>query len=489
MPTASPTPEPTARPGSVGWRGFGLVALGVTNALLLVWGSAPHSALHNDVARQLVAVLAGASVGGAALLWIALERRFEGMPVACVLGLALVLRLIATQASPLLEDDHFRYLWDGLRTATHFDPYRFAPSAFFGQQDLSAPWQDILSGINNPDIATIYGPVLQLFFALAYWVAPGRLGAIQGLLLVADMAVLWLLLRQRVGTRCLLIYALHPLILKEAMASAHPDGLVALFLLLALVAWQRRRAAWVGVLLALAVGTKVSAVVAVPFLLMWPWPPTPKDAAVNRTAWTLSCGAGCAATLALLYLPFILAGGSDAAALSTFAGQWRFNPLLYRLVEAAVPAAASATLARPLAAALAAAGVMALVWHWRGGMRRAASPALPPLDAALVLLLLLSPVVNAWYWLWALALSARLGRTWMAAGGVLGVLSCVNSTVWTEAALWSGPEAAGPYWVPWPLALVQVMGLLAAFMLSRCRCRDKDKDRNAASAEGPRIRC
>ena len=454
MPAASRSTGLTIRACSVGWRGLGLAGLGIANALLLVWGSAPDS----GAARQLVAVLAGAGIGGCALLWIALERRFERMPVACVMGLALVLRLIAIQASPLLEDDHFRYLWDGLRTATGFDPYRLAPSAFFGNNDLPARWQDILGGINNPDVPTIYGPLLQWLFVLAYWIAPGRLVAIQGLLLVADMAVLWVLVRQGVGARCLLSYAVHPLILKEAMASAHPDGLLALFLLLALLAWQRRRAAWVGVLLALAVATKVAALVAVPLLILRPQSP-----ALNGTRWALGIGAGLAATLALLYLPFILAGGSDASALGTFGRQWRFNPLLYRIVEAAVPAAA----ARPFAALLMVAGVVVITWHWRRNMRQAAAPALPPLDAALLLLLLLSPVVNPWYWLWALALSARLGRGWVAIGGVIAVLSYLNSTVLFEAALWIGPEPAAPYRMPWPLALVQVLALLAAFLANR----------------------
>ena len=463
MSTACTSTGLTSRACSVGWRGLGLAGLGIANALLLVWGSAPDS----GAARQLVAVMGGAGLGASALLWIALERRFDCMPVACVLGLALVLRLIAMQASPLLEDDHFRYLWDGLRTASGFDPYRLAPSAFFGNNDLPARWQDILGGINNPDVPTIYGPLLQWLFALAYWIAPGRLAAIQGLLLVADMALLLVLVRQGVGARWLLSYAVHPLILKEAMASAHPDGLVALFLLLALLAWQWRRAVWVGVLLGLAVGTKVAALVAVPLLIMRPRSPAINGTRINGPRWALGLGAGFAATLALLYVPFILAGGSDASALATFGSQWRFNPLLYRIVEAAVPAAA----ARPFAALLIAAGTVAVVWHWRRNMRLAAAPALPPLDAALVLLLLLSPVVNAWYWLWALALSARLGRSWVAAGGVVAALSCINSTVLSEAALWSGPEPAAPYLVPWPLALVQVLALLGAFLV------DKDRDR------------
>ena len=188
----------TPQVGAVGWRGVSLALLGLTDAGLLWWGSGASAA------QQLVAVLAGAVVGSAALLWIAGDRSFARVPLWWVACMAIGLRLIAVQSAPLLEDDHYRYLWDGLRTATSFDPYRVPPSAYFGAAELTPQWQDILSGINNPDIPTIYGPVLQWLFALAHLIAPGRVGAIQALLLLVDLACLGLLAQQRVGTRWLL---------------------------------------------------------------------------------------------------------------------------------------------------------------------------------------------------------------------------------------------------------------------------------------------
>ncbi len=452
-----PTPTRSENPG-IGWRGPGVALLGVAQALLLVAGSgaAPGA--------QLAAVLIAAGLGGVALLWVACERRFEHMPLAAVLGLALVLRLVAAQASPLLEDDHYRYLWDGMRTATTLDPYRLAPASFFGRDDLTAQWQDILGGINNPDVPTIYGPALQWLFALAYWIAPGKLGALQALLLAADMAVLWVLVRHGTSKRWLLAYALHPLVLKEAIASAHPDGLMALALLLAVAAWQRRAAGWAGVMLGLAVGTKIAALVVLPLLLIAP--PRPQNAAVAgnaATRWALRLGTGIGVTLLGLYAPFIATGGSDASALATFGSQWRFNPLLYRAVEMLAPAA----VARPLAAALIIAGVAALCWRWRRKAHFAAAsgsaPALPPADLALVLLLLLSPVVNPWYWLWALALAIFYRRSWAVVAGVMAATSYLNSTVLFEAGVLADGSVAAPYSVHWTFTLIQMVALVGAF--------------------------
>lgn len=429
-----------------------LATLGVANALLLVWGGANGGANSGSTAPQLTATLGGAALGDAALLWLAFDARFERMRVLQILLLALLLRAIAAFAQPLLEDDHYRYLWDGWRTATALDPYTLAPSAFFGDGELSPRWQNVLGAINNPDIPTIYGPVLQGLFALGHVIAPAELWPLKTLLVAADLFLLWLLARHGVGARWLLAYALHPLVLKEAMASAHPDALVALLLLLTLIAWQRQRAVVVGVLLGVAVATKIAALVVLP-LLLWAPAPSRQHELHDPLRWALCVGAACTATVALLYLPFYAAGGSDAPALSAFGSTWRFNPLLYRVVEAVLPAAN----ARPVAALLVIAGIGVVVWRWR----RQREPSAPPLDAALVVLILLSPVVNPWYWLWVLALAVFMRRASVLAIGAAGMLSYLNSSV--LASLVDLP----PFVVPWPLALAQLAVFFVVWRLQR----------------------
>lgn len=431
---------------------------------MLVWGGT-HEAT-GSIERQLIAVLAGTSLGGAAVLWIALDQRFARLPMRWVLGLALLLRLIAIQASPLLEDDHFRYLWDGLRTATALDPYRLPPAAFFGASALSPAWQDVLSGINNPDVPTLYGPLLQWLFAAAHLLMPANVFAIQALLLVVDMAVLALLAHQGVGTRGVLMVAVHPLVLKEAMASAHPDGLVALLLLLTLMAWQGRRAAVMGTMLGLAVCAKVAALVALPLLLLPPprqvvGSPLPQEEAFED--WPLRAMVGFCLTVVALYLPFAWVGGSDASGLATFGTQWRFNPLLYRAVELVLPVSAT----RPAAALLIAAGIALLAWRWRSTARHSKGPALPPLDAALALLILLSPVVNPWYWLWALALSVRLGQGWLAVAAATAPLAYLNSTVLAETTFTFFRLPQWPFAVAWPAVAAQLLALGLAWRWRR----------------------
>ena len=443
---------------AVGWRAWALGGLGGLQAAVLVWGSGAPTA------TQLVAVLTAATLGGLALLWIAFDSRFTHTPLAWVFGLALVVRLIAVQAEPLLEDDHYRYLWDGMRTAQHLDPYRLAPSAFFGANDLAPRWQDILSGINNPTVPTLYGPLLQALFALAHWLAPGRLGAIQGLVLLADLGCLALLAKQGVGARWLLVYALHPMILKEAMVSAHPDGLVALWLLLALLAWRRERLFFTGLLLGLAVATKVAALIVVPLFLFGPQR--------TITFWRASVAVALGFVLALgaAYLPFLAAGGSDVVGLQTFAAQWRFNPLLYRVVEAIVPSG----MARPAAALTIAAGVAALLWRWRVACSAGRDAGMPPVDTAFLLLLLLAPVVNPWYALWALGPAIAARRPLVPVLGCVAVLAYLNGSVLQEAGWQAATQWAAPYTVPWPVTLLQVAAVVfVAAWVQRSKSRKK----------------
>ena len=174
--------------------------------------------------------------------------------------------------------------------------------------------------------------------------------------------------------------------------------------------------------------------------------------------------ATCALAVLVLYLPFAWAvgwtGGSDATALAAFSREWRFNPLLYRGLEALLPAPA----ARPAAAVLIGAGVLLLAWRWRNstGPSKVGTP-LPPLDQALLLLLLLAPVLNPWYWLWALPLALHRGQGWLAAGVLAAPLAHLNSSVLSEAGITLFGIAPAPYTVVWPAVLLQGLALAVAW--------------------------
>lgn len=197
------------------------------------------------------------------------HRDEQRIPFLWLFLSAAVLRLVSLVGEPLFEDDYFRYLWDGYQTVTTLDPYTLAPAEFF---DLDVPeiFEPILSLINYPEIATVYGPVTQWIFALGYLLDPGEVWPLQLFAGMADLLVLFLLYRLGAGN-ALLFYAWSPLLLKEFALTAHPDIFAILGVMISIYALSRRHVLLAGVFLGLSFGAKVFAILTLPYLLSVKW--------------------------------------------------------------------------------------------------------------------------------------------------------------------------------------------------------------------------
>ena len=363
-------------------------------------------ASHGGTPDQLIGVIGLLLINVCLIAWLAVDGAFDSLKTSQVLITAVALGVIGMLTQPLLEDDHFRYLWDGYITATTGKPFAHAPAHYFADTSVPVVMQDALNGINHPDIPTIYGPVLQALFALCYWLAPASLWPLKLALLAGQLAVVLLLRSAGVRPRWLMLLVLHPLLIKESAMTAHPDILIGAALLAAVLAWRRKYEVLAAILAACAVAMKLSAAPALLFFC------------INRQG-RLSVR-GCLAmllTLGILYAPLWLSvsGGNEGLAVAAFAGQWTFNPLVFKWVAAALGDAA---------ARVTCIGLFALAWlilagQWIAGLRgesrqdvnqtttMVTTPSLlsPPLVGVFIAMLLLSPVVNPWYWLWVLPLA------------------------------------------------------------------------------------
>ncbi len=441
---------------------------------------------HGVASAQLLATWGSAAIFLAASAWVLASARFGSVRVGHVVLLLLTLRLIAVFAQPLLEDDHYRYLWDGYITATSGAPYAHAPAHFFSDATVPPAMQAVLNGINNPDIPTVYGPLLQAVFAACYKIAPASLIPLKIVLLIADLAVIGLLALAKVPGRLLLIYAMHPVLMKESAFTAHPDILPGLLLLAAVLVWQRKYLFWAGVLVASAVAAKVSVIVALPLLLL-----------NHRGRPSIAAMAGAIAGLAFWYGPFAaLASGSELAGMGAFGRQWTFNPLGFSLLRWSLPDQQ----ARIAAALLFVMAWLIIAFVWQRQLRALASTRqeagllpgrntihqvpfalslskgidapspstssgrtvpvftldsdapIPPVIAVMCVLLLLSPVVNPWYWMWLIPL-AFLRWSWTVQ---LAAVSSLLAYAHVLAQLTEG-SARGFYQVPAWAMLIQLM--------------------------------
>ncbi|MCY3564668.1 MAG: hypothetical protein OXH27_00640 [Gammaproteobacteria bacterium] len=335
-------------------------------------------------------------------LYLFALRRDRPISLGRLFFWALAFRICGLYGGPLFEDDFFRYLWDGYRFATAGTPYGVAPEAFFVDSSVPAAFQAVLSQINNPDLQTIYAPVTQFVFLLAYWLRPASVEALQVLLILVDLGVIVLLLRLT-SPRNALLYAWCPLIVKEIAFTAHPDGIGVFLLLAAIVLARDKRWRGSAVLLGLAAGAKVLALVVAPLLL----------ARARPIHWILFV-----LTIAVLYAPFMIMGGTDLTSFAIFAREWEFNSALFGLLAAVMDRFDARVLLG-----------LAYAAFWLAYARQFVSRqrfSVPRGDWLFGVLLLVSPVINPWYLIWLLPFAAIYPSAWAWTASLAALLSYVS---------------------------------------------------------------
>jgi alpha-1,6-mannosyltransferase len=297
-------------------------------------------------------------------------------------------RLIGIWGDPLWEDDFFRYLWDGYRFYETGSPYGVAPSSFFGDSNIPGMFYGLLAQVNYPDVPTIYGPTLQYTFLLGHLFVPTQIWFLQILYALADMGMILLLLRLA-NIRWVLLYAWSPLIIKELAFTAHPDGVGAVLMMLALYCRQRQQLAVSVSLLALSVGAKVFALLMVPFIL---W-------RLSFRYWVLF-----AVALLALYAPFIWQGATDMSGLLIFAREWQFNSSIFALLR---------QWCDPLTTKLILGVIFVFIYSvlfWQH--QKINDWKIPRGDIVFGVFLLIAPVVNAWYLVWLLPFAVLFPSVW-----------------------------------------------------------------------------
>lgn len=260
------------------------------------------------------------------------QGRTAALAIMIIAGLAM--RLVMIPSVPALEDDFYRYLWDGAVTASGFNPYTRAPAdaaaaaAPAAIQALAVSGAAVLERVNHPEIKTIYPPVAQATFALAYMIEPWSLRAWRLLCLmgeVASLAMIIVLLR-RMGRSPLwaALYWLNPLIVKELANSAHMEAIVMPFVLGALVLAAGRRPAAASAALGLAIGAKLWPVMLLPVVLR------PMLAEPVKLAATLAMLGAMAVAWAL---PPYLGGLDHDSGFVAYATYWQTNSALFQWLQ------------------------------------------------------------------------------------------------------------------------------------------------------------
>ena len=395
------------------------------------------------------------------LATIVVVRRFhlagQRIPFLWIFLTAALLRFVSLLGVPLFEDDYFRYLWDGFQTVTTQDPYTLAPAVFF-DRDVPEIFEPILSLINYPEIATVYGPVTEWIFALGYLLSPGQVWPLQLFAGLADLGVLLLLYRLGAGN-ALLFYAWSPLLLKEFALTAHPDIFAILGLIGCIYVLSLRQTLLAGVILGLGFGAKVFAILALPYLLTLKW---------SVRFWVTFLGAFAATLLAItLWYGSVLIWVPEG--LRAMADSWLFNAGLYL---ALLKFFEFQTLKYLLLAGFMVYGLLSVLlrlhrllgaasakpaeeqgagWHSAGfGFRG---------DWLFLVFILALPVINPWYITWILPFATLYPRCWSWA-----------LSYFVLFAYWYGTNAglsgAGSLQLPVSVIIVEYTAVLAVSLLA-----------------------
>jgi len=370
---------------------------------------------------------------GALLFCYWVWRREEGrFPLRAILFWAVVFRLIGLVGEPILEDDYYRYLWDGRVFATTGNPYGVSPESYFDAENTSLRFQSILDRINHPQLPTIYAPFCEYAFLFSYWFSPGSLLGLKLLLLMADLLTLFLLLKL-VSGRNILFYAWCPLLIVEVSFTGHIDAFGILFLTLALFSYRREQFFATAGALGVGVASRIFTLFFMPFLFR----------RMRLVHWI-----ACVVTLLLFYLPLI-EGGGPLPVVGVFLNRWEFNSSLYFLFTFVLS---------PQSARLVC-GVLLLISYavlFVYARRKISADGWIRGDLVFGLFLLFSPVVNPWYTLWLLPFVVLSPRPWSIVALVVVSLSYYHGLTVSELGL-------APYELPSWVRLVEYGSVLVAF--------------------------
>ncbi len=361
------------------WIGVGTVLSLL--AALLAWAS-PLFSYDYDL-KDLPALPLAAGLSFAGLIFLILlplirtsllqppkqQRRI----LMVILAFGVILRALLLWSEPALEDDYQRYMWDGAVTANGLNPYARSPKDAAKQppgslaRDLVEQSAPVHERINHAYLKTIYPPVTQGAFALAYLIKPWSLIAWRLVVLLGEGATLGLLLLLlREAGRSPLWMALYwwnPVVVKELINSAHMEAIVTPFVLAAFLAAIRGRLLASTTALGFAMGAKIWPAMLAP--LIW-------RSAVSKPKVLAFCVLLLAALAVLWALPPWLGGIDKTSGFVAYAQRWKTGSALFPQIEAlahwllrlaGLPTSWAPLGARGVLAAVFGLAVLALAWR------------------------------------------------------------------------------------------------------------------------------
>ena len=370
--TSESCSEPVTRPLRLA-RTFEAGASAACTASVIVW--------RFELPALVPALLAFA----AAVLTIDLARREHAEPSSITPTVVVIaaLLVVAVVRAPNFPTDIRSYAADGRMLAHyHANPYLVRPSHFHYDPmylhipNSTAPYGPLFIG--PAAVLSRVAGTSEVWTRLAYQAAAGAAIAVA-------LVVLW---RSCRSSAAIVLVGLHPVVAGTIVNGGHNDAFVGLFLLVAVLAAERKRFASAGLVLAAAMLIKITAGLALLPLTLW------AARRGRRVAWFLGVSILVMVVPVILFVPGLV--GSIRSAdfgLVTRTSIWNLDPVRAPRISSAGDGAVTQL-------ALLCIG-LAVIWVAWG--QRELSDRVTGCVAAW---LLLSAYVMPWYTVWALPVAA-----------------------------------------------------------------------------------
>ena len=264
---------------------------------------------------------------------------FKSYSLKQILGIGILFRLIFLLSTPLLSQDFFRFLWDGMLLSNGLNPYEATPDLLNQTAPLfSTPFsQELYKGMGalSAEHYSNYPPINQLGFYLASLIGGNSILAniisIRVLLILSDLGIFWFGIKlldylnrskKRIG-----LYFLNPLIIVELTGNLHWEGFMVFFFIFGLyLIFVKNQWKWATIPMAISVASKLIPLLILP--LFWRFLKPKKSMLFGLLI--LLC-------LFLFFVPFFLGADNLSHYLNTI-GLWfnrfEFNGSIYYVIRA-----------------------------------------------------------------------------------------------------------------------------------------------------------
>lgn len=188
--------------------------------------------------------------------------------------LALLARLFSLPFEPLLSDDYFRFIWDGMLIQQGIHPMAYTPVFLVQHPEITSVDHHLFGLLNSQNYYSVYPPAAQWIFGVSYTInglsISGHILFYKCLLILTDGLIIFILYRllkqYRIPTERVLVYALNPLIIMEYTGNLHMDNLMIAGLLGAVAFSGKRNVLWSSLMMTFSVVSKMLTLILIPFM-------------------------------------------------------------------------------------------------------------------------------------------------------------------------------------------------------------------------------